>query len=95
MLDLKKHPECVSAGGGFGPVADDGYGVSYIIVGEDLLFFHVSSKKSCPITVRLYMYLFVNIDHSLLISMSLHRVNFVCSGGMGDLPIQCTQYHRN
>lgn len=53
MLDLKKHPKCVSAGGGFGPVADDGYGVSYIIVGEDLLFFHVSSKKSCPITVRL------------------------------------------
>lgn len=52
MLDLKKHPKCVSAGGGFGPVADDGYGVSYIIVGEDLLFFHVSSKKSCPITVR-------------------------------------------
>uniref|UniRef100_A0A2H1W6J1 carnitine O-palmitoyltransferase n=1 Tax=Spodoptera frugiperda TaxID=7108 RepID=A0A2H1W6J1_SPOFR len=50
MLDLKKHPKCVSAGGGFGPVADDGYGVSYIIVGEDLLFFHVSSKKSCPIT---------------------------------------------
>ncbi|KAF9799184.1 hypothetical protein SFRURICE_006444 [Spodoptera frugiperda] len=31
MLDLKKHPKCVSAGGGFGPVADDGYGVSYII----------------------------------------------------------------
>ncbi|XP_026315615.1 carnitine O-palmitoyltransferase 1, liver isoform [Hyposmocoma kahamanoa] len=50
MLDLKKKPNCVSAGGGFGPVADDGYGVSYIIVGEDKIFFHVSSKKSCPIT---------------------------------------------
>lgn len=50
LIDLKKYPKCISAGGGFGPVADDGYGVSYIIVGEDTLFFHVSSKKSCPIT---------------------------------------------
>ncbi|KAG5898086.1 hypothetical protein JTB14_001790 [Gonioctena quinquepunctata] len=49
-LDLKKHPKCISAGGGFGPVADDGYGVSYIIAGEDLLFFHISNKKSCPTT---------------------------------------------
>ncbi|XP_029658757.1 carnitine O-palmitoyltransferase 1, liver isoform isoform X2 [Formica exsecta] len=45
-LDLKKYPDCISAGGGFGPVADDGYGVSYIIAGENLLFFHVSSKRS-------------------------------------------------
>ncbi|CAG4942207.1 unnamed protein product [Colias eurytheme] len=50
LMDLKKYPKCVGAGGGFGPVADDGYGVSYIIVGEDMLFFHVSSKKSCPVT---------------------------------------------
>ncbi|XP_054160156.1 carnitine O-palmitoyltransferase 1, liver isoform-like [Oppia nitens] len=40
----------VSAGGGFGPVADDGYGVSYIIAGEDNIFFHVSSKISCKTT---------------------------------------------
>jgi len=46
LIDLRKHPGCVSAGGGFGPVADDGYGVSYIIAGEDIVFFHVSSKKS-------------------------------------------------
>ena len=31
-------------GGGFGPVHDDGYGVSYMVAGEDALFFHVSSK---------------------------------------------------
>ncbi|CAG9816018.1 unnamed protein product [Phaedon cochleariae] len=49
-LDLKKHPKCISAGGGFGPVADDGYGVSYIIAGEDVLFFHISNKKGCPTT---------------------------------------------
>ncbi|CAF0838513.1 unnamed protein product [Adineta ricciae] len=34
------------AGGGFGPVAADGYGVSYIIASEDLIFFHISSNKS-------------------------------------------------
>lgn len=50
-MDLNKHPECISAGGGFGPVADDGYGVSYIIAGEDLLFFHISSKISSLQTV--------------------------------------------
>ena len=52
-LDLSKNPDCISAGGGFGPVADDGYGVSYIIAGEDTLFFHISSKKSSPVTVSL------------------------------------------
>nr|XP_056707456.1 carnitine O-palmitoyltransferase 1, liver isoform isoform X1 [Euleptes europaea] len=49
-IDLNKNPEMESSGGGFGPVADDGYGVSYIIVGENLISFHVSSKFSCPET---------------------------------------------
>ncbi|XP_046390495.1 carnitine O-palmitoyltransferase 1, liver isoform isoform X2 [Ischnura elegans] len=49
-LDLRKFPKCISAGGGFGPVADDGYGVSYIIAGEDIIFFHISSKRSSPQT---------------------------------------------
>lgn len=49
-IDLKKYPNCISAGGGFGPVADDGYGVSYIIAGEDLIFYHISSKRSSPAT---------------------------------------------
>lgn len=52
-MDLTKNPDCISAGGGFGPVADDGYGVSYIIAGEDTLFFHISSKKSSPVTVSI------------------------------------------
>ncbi|XP_003964428.1 carnitine O-palmitoyltransferase 1, liver isoform [Takifugu rubripes] len=47
LFDLKNHPDYVSLGGGFGPVADDGYGVSYIITGEDMINFHVSSKHSC------------------------------------------------
>ncbi|XP_068787226.1 carnitine O-palmitoyltransferase 1, muscle isoform isoform X2 [Struthio camelus] len=46
LFDLNKHPDHVSTGGGFGPVADDGYGVSYIISGDDLITFHVSSKIS-------------------------------------------------
>ncbi|XP_020786761.2 carnitine O-palmitoyltransferase 1, liver isoform isoform X2 [Boleophthalmus pectinirostris] len=50
LFDLLQHPEYVSSGGGFGPVADDGYGVSYIIVGENLINFHISSKHSSPET---------------------------------------------
>ncbi|CAG5119940.1 unnamed protein product, partial [Candidula unifasciata] len=46
-MDLLKHPERINGGGGFGPVTDDGYGVSYIIAGEDTIFFHISSKTSC------------------------------------------------
>ncbi|XP_045462962.1 carnitine O-palmitoyltransferase 1, liver isoform isoform X2 [Harmonia axyridis] len=49
-IDLNKNPECMSAGGGFGPVADDGYGVSYIIAGEDRIFFHISNKRSSKYT---------------------------------------------
>uniref|UniRef100_A0A8C6V474 carnitine O-palmitoyltransferase n=1 Tax=Neogobius melanostomus TaxID=47308 RepID=A0A8C6V474_9GOBI len=50
LFDIKNHPDYISLGGGFGPVADDGYGVSYIIVGEDMINFHVSSKYSCKET---------------------------------------------
>lgn len=46
VLDPKRFPKHITCGGGFGPVADDGYGVSYMIAGEDYLFFHASSKKS-------------------------------------------------
>ncbi|CAG0921197.1 unnamed protein product [Notodromas monacha] len=49
-LDLRKNPHWISAGGGFGPVTDDGYGVSYIVAGEDVIFFHISSKRSCNLT---------------------------------------------
>uniref|UniRef100_A0A7S4L7K7 Choline/carnitine acyltransferase domain-containing protein n=1 Tax=Paramoeba aestuarina TaxID=180227 RepID=A0A7S4L7K7_9EUKA len=37
-------------GGGFGPVADDGYGVCYLISGDSHLTFHISSKRKCPTT---------------------------------------------
>ena len=39
-----------SPGGGFGPVSDSGYGVSYMIAGEERLVFHISSKKSASAT---------------------------------------------
>uniref|UniRef100_A0A7N6C3X3 Carnitine O-palmitoyltransferase 1, muscle isoform n=1 Tax=Anabas testudineus TaxID=64144 RepID=A0A7N6C3X3_ANATE len=50
LVDINKFPKYVGSGGGFGPVADDGYGVSYIIVGENLITFHISSKFSSPDT---------------------------------------------
>uniref|UniRef100_A0A670XS84 carnitine O-palmitoyltransferase n=1 Tax=Pseudonaja textilis TaxID=8673 RepID=A0A670XS84_PSETE len=56
-IDLNKNPGMESSGGGFGPVADDGYGVSYIIVGENLINFHVSSKFSCIETVSILLIL--------------------------------------
>ncbi|XP_070586071.1 palmitoyl thioesterase CPT1C isoform X2 [Erythrolamprus reginae] len=46
LFDLQNNPDYVSCGGGFGPVDDNGYGVSYIIVGEGLINFHVSCKFS-------------------------------------------------
>ncbi|XP_057683091.1 carnitine O-palmitoyltransferase 1, liver isoform-like isoform X2 [Corythoichthys intestinalis] len=50
LFDLVNHPEYISCGGGFGPVADDGYGVSYYILGDSMINFHISCKHSCPDT---------------------------------------------
>ncbi|CAN0424035.1 carnitine O-palmitoyltransferase 1, liver isoform-like [Lampetra fluviatilis] len=50
MFDPNQKPDYVTCGGGFGPVADDGYGVSYIIIGENMINFHISSKNSCKET---------------------------------------------
>ncbi|KJE95992.1 carnitine O-acyltransferase [Capsaspora owczarzaki ATCC 30864] len=40
----------IGPGGGFGPVADDGYGTSYMFAGSHCLFAHVSSKISAKNT---------------------------------------------
>lgn len=40
----------ICPGGGFGPVAQDGYGVSYMIGGENLIFFHISSHTTSEAT---------------------------------------------
>uniref|UniRef100_A0A671S3U8 Carnitine O-palmitoyltransferase 1, liver isoform-like n=1 Tax=Sinocyclocheilus anshuiensis TaxID=1608454 RepID=A0A671S3U8_9TELE len=50
LFDFINHPEYTTCGGGFGPVADDGYGVSYIIIGENMINLHISCKHSCPQT---------------------------------------------
>lgn len=40
----------MSPGGGFGPVSDEGYGISYMFAGDNRLFFHISSKHSTSAT---------------------------------------------
>ncbi|XP_057178265.1 carnitine O-palmitoyltransferase 1, liver isoform isoform X1 [Triplophysa rosa] len=50
LFDFVNHPDYTTCGGGFGPVADDGYGVSYIIIGDNMINLHISSKFSCPQT---------------------------------------------
>uniref|UniRef100_A0A8C5K5M6 Palmitoyl thioesterase CPT1C n=1 Tax=Jaculus jaculus TaxID=51337 RepID=A0A8C5K5M6_JACJA len=46
LFDVHNYPDYVSSGGGFGPADDHGYGVSYIFLGDDMITFHISSKKS-------------------------------------------------
>ncbi|XP_007941208.1 carnitine O-palmitoyltransferase 1, brain isoform [Orycteropus afer afer] len=46
LFDVHNYPDYVSSGGGFGPANDHGYGVSYIFMGENIITFHISSKKS-------------------------------------------------
>ncbi|XP_063471781.1 palmitoyl thioesterase CPT1C isoform X8 [Symphalangus syndactylus] len=46
LFDVHHYPDYVSSGGGFGPADDHGYGVSYIFMGDDMVTFHISSKKS-------------------------------------------------
>lgn len=47
---LPEYRDKVSPGGGFGPVSDVGYGVSYMFAGEFRIFIHVSSKHSASNT---------------------------------------------
>lgn len=49
-IDIKKYPQLVGPGGGFGPVTRDGYGVAYFISGENNISFHISSVKTCDVT---------------------------------------------
>ncbi|MCL4124571.1 UNVERIFIED_CONTAM: hypothetical protein GTU68_064264 [Idotea baltica] len=49
-INLDAFRKMVSPGGGFGPVSDDGYGVSYMLPTEYNIFFHVTSKNSASNT---------------------------------------------
>ncbi|XP_021372697.1 carnitine O-palmitoyltransferase 1, liver isoform-like isoform X2 [Mizuhopecten yessoensis] len=42
--------ETCCMGGGFSPSSQDGYGISYMIYGEDLINFHVTNCKYCQTT---------------------------------------------
>lgn len=42
--------ETCSRGGGFGTVDYQGYGVSYVFIGEDLVNLHISSRNHCETT---------------------------------------------
>jgi carnitine O-palmitoyltransferase 1 len=44
--NASKEPGALTIGGGFGPVDVNGYGVSYIISGENRITFHVASRVS-------------------------------------------------
>ncbi|ODN01838.1 Carnitine O-palmitoyltransferase 1, liver isoform [Orchesella cincta] len=44
--NLELFQDKVSPGGGFGPVSDDGYGVSYMLPSDHKIFFHITSKHS-------------------------------------------------
>ena len=46
----KEDKHTISPGGGFGPVADDGYGVSYMFPNDDVIYAHISSKSSASAT---------------------------------------------
>eukprot|EP00055_Hartaetosiga_balthica_P010121 m.42209 g.42209 ORF g.42209 m.42209 type:complete len:789 (+) comp7043_c0_seq1:74-2440(+) len=50
LFDLKNNLNKATGGGGFGPVADDGYGVSYIISSDEEVSFHITSKMSSSVT---------------------------------------------
>ena len=49
----KKFSPVMSAGGGFGPACDNGYGVSYSIAGENEFTFHISASKKSGTTSAL------------------------------------------
>lgn len=57
-------------------VADDGYGVSYIIVGENLINFHVSCKFSSHETVSALNIFLIIFDQSFMIDLLLFRRYF-------------------
>jgi len=46
----KSFNDKLCAGGGFGTVDVNGYGIAYLFPNDHRIFFHISSKKSCPKT---------------------------------------------
>ena len=80
-FDLRNNPTKISGGGGFGPVADDGYGVSYIVGGEDRIFFHISSKLTSSATVRALACFHAPHPHTSVSAAGLAALRRACEAG--------------
>jgi len=48
--NIPEASDTLSPGGGFGPVSDLGYGVSYMVPDDNIIYFHISAKNSCSTT---------------------------------------------
>lgn len=48
-ISTSQTPAVGTLGGGFSPLAQDGYGVSYVVT-EDRLWFHITAYAQCPTT---------------------------------------------
>jgi hypothetical protein len=53
-VNFDQNPEYSGLGCGFGPITDDGYGVTYIILNERSISFQIASRKSSKKTVTFY-----------------------------------------
>uniref|UniRef100_A0A7S1CRN0 Choline/carnitine acyltransferase domain-containing protein n=1 Tax=Bicosoecida sp. CB-2014 TaxID=1486930 RepID=A0A7S1CRN0_9STRA len=82
-LKNPEHEKRVSPGGGFGPVADDGYGVSYMLSGEDYVYFHVSSKRSSPETDSTRFYGHIEASFARLRDLFEGAATAAAAGGTG------------
>ena len=90
QLNATKRFNMITAGGGFGPVADRGYGVSYIIAGEKQISFHISSKRSADNTVRLLV-----AENSMLLSIcTFFRAQFNFAKTLSRVCATCTRYSK-
>ena len=69
MRGLHKDYNVCPGGGGFGPVCDDGYGISYLFYGEDTLVFHVTSSAKCPKTVYIIRLHASHVNNSFIFSL--------------------------
>lgn len=69
--NLPEAADILSPGGGFGPVSDSGYGVSYMVPDDSQLYFHVSAKNTCERTSSLRM--MDNIFWALQQMRSIHE----------------------
>jgi hypothetical protein len=57
-MNFDSNPEYMCAGGGFGPVDANGYGVAYMVFNDKTTTFTVSSRVSSAKTVNMIIFHF-------------------------------------